>query len=30
MFALTSGLRRWGQLITEMSEDEVIEALGWE
>lgn len=30
MFALTSGLRRWGQLITEMSEDEVFEALGWE
>lgn len=30
LFAFTSGLRRWGQLITEMSEDEVFEALGWE
>lgn len=30
VFALTSGLRRWGQLISEMSEDEVFEALGWE
>jgi hypothetical protein len=30
VFALTSGLRRWGQLISEMSEDEVFQALGWE
>lgn len=30
MFAMANGLRRWGQLITEMSEDEVLEALGWE
>jgi hypothetical protein len=30
LFALSCGLRRWGQLISEMSEDEVFEALGWE
>lgn len=30
VFAFTSGLRRWGQLISEASEDEVFEALGWE